>query len=73
MPLGFIEAHGHSGLLGQGPVSWPMVVAFGMAQAKGSRLERTQRVVTTRCGSSACSVARCLPTRWWLNDDMVFT
>jgi hypothetical protein len=42
MPLGFIAAHGHSGLLGQGPANWPTVETFGTAQARGSQPERVQ-------------------------------
>jgi hypothetical protein len=29
IPVGCMGAHSHYGLLGQGPASWPMVVAFG--------------------------------------------
>jgi hypothetical protein len=60
MPLGFTVAHGHSGLLGQGPASWPMVAAFGMAQAMGSWPERVQRAwhaITMQCVSSTRGVA----------------
>jgi hypothetical protein len=55
MPLGFAGAHGHSGILGQGPASCPMVVAFGTAQAMGSWPERFQRTRrgTVLTGASA--------------------
>jgi hypothetical protein len=66
--VGCTGAHNHSGILGQGPASWPTLAAFSQPTMHGARPERMQHSLDTwsprpsapsACGATWNSMARC--------------
>jgi hypothetical protein len=71
--VGCRGAHGHSGLLGQGPASWSTPTAFGQPTMHRAWLVHGQcaRTVRSTCGHR--SQAQSSTLRWRSIGDKVFT